>query len=128
MVGAETANHLANHGKNVTIVEMLPTIAVDEQPVARLHLMQALAARNVVMDTGTAVKEIVESGILTVNGKESTIPADTIVLAVGAVSVNELTQSLQGKPYRVVTVGDAKEVRKVHQAVLEGFAAGLGID
>ena len=27
MVGAETANHLANHGKAVTLVEMLPDIA-----------------------------------------------------------------------------------------------------
>lgn len=128
MVGAETANHLANHGKNVTIVEMLPTIATDEQPSARLHLLHALEERHVVVDTSTAVKEVVDTGILAVNGKESLISADTVVLAVGATPVNALVEKLQGKPYRVVTVGDAKAVRKVMAAVTEGFFAGLEID
>lgn len=128
MVGAETANHLANHGKVVTVVEMLPGIATDEQPVPRMHLLRSLEARHVAIDTSTRVKEVLDTGIVTANGKESVIDADTIVLATGAHSVNALAEALIDKPYQVVTVGDAKSVRKVLEAIAEGFSAGLMLD
>ncbi|MBN2080443.1 MAG: FAD-dependent oxidoreductase, partial [Spirochaetes bacterium] len=45
MIGAETANHLAHHGKRVTIVEMLPAVAQDEQEYVRLFLLKELAEK-----------------------------------------------------------------------------------
>ena len=72
-------------------------------------------------------RQVLDTGIVAVNGKESLISADTVVLAVGATPVNELVEKLRGKPYQVVTVGDAKAVRKVMAAVTEGFFAGLEI-
>jgi NADPH-dependent 2,4-dienoyl-CoA reductase/sulfur reductase-like enzyme len=127
MVGSETADHLANHGKEVTILEQLPEIAKDEQDSVRYFLLKDLKENNVAIYTNTPVKEIVDDGVIVDrNGKEEKIsPTDTIVLAVGVKPVNELVNKLEGKVNKLITVGDALEVRKALEAIEEGYKAGL---
>ncbi|MDI3534838.1 MAG: hypothetical protein PWQ82_1203 [Thermosediminibacterales bacterium] len=127
MVGSETADHLANHGKEVTILEQLPEIAKDVQDSVRYFLLKDLKENNVDIYTNTPVKEIVDDGVIVDrNGKEEKIgPADTIVLAVGVKPVNELVNKLEGKVNKLITVGDALEVRKALEAIEEGYKAGL---
>jgi pyruvate/2-oxoglutarate dehydrogenase complex dihydrolipoamide dehydrogenase (E3) component len=127
LVGAETANHLANHGKAVTLVEVLPEIATDEQATPRMFLLQALQAGNVKILTETAVKEILDDGVVVVTGgKEEVIKADSVVLAVGTEPDNKLESILEGKG-KVVAIGDAVKVRKVLEAVAEGYEAGMQV-
>jgi len=129
MIGAETAHHLAHHGRKVTIVEILPDVAQDEQDYVRRFLLNGLAEKGVtiyVHATVTAVKD----GTLVIerDGKRETIgPFDTVVTAVGLKPSNELQSRLEGKVGRVVTVGDAAGVRKALEAVAEGYRAGLAI-
>lgn len=129
MVGAETAQHLANHGKEVSIVEALSEIAVDEEREIRNMLLQDLRERNVRIYVNSVVKEILEDGVLAlVNGKEEIIgPVDTVVFAMGLRSENELSARLENQVEKVITVGDAVEVRKALEAIKEGFRAGLEI-
>ncbi|MCR4432289.1 MAG: FAD-dependent oxidoreductase [Tepidanaerobacteraceae bacterium] len=129
MIGSETANHLANHGKEVIIVEMLPQIAKDEEANVRMYLMKDLEEKKVVVYTNTIVKEIDDDGIkVERNGKTEKIgPADTIVLAVGVKPVNNLAEQLQNKVEKIITVGDAFEVRKALEAIEEGYKAGLEV-
>jgi NADPH-dependent 2,4-dienoyl-CoA reductase/sulfur reductase-like enzyme len=129
MVGTETADHFANHGKEVTIVEMLPEIATDEEAAVRLFLMRDLEKNKVKVYVNSPVKEITDDGVIvTREGREERVgPADTIILAIGAKSVNELESELSGKVERLIVVGDALKPRKALEAVEEGYKAGLAV-
>lgn len=128
-VGAETANHLAQHNRKVTIVEILPEIAVQEVgPVLRV-LLRDLASKNVQIYVNTKVLEITEEGLKVCgNGKEEiSLAADTIVIATGSKSVNDLAEKLQGKVKNLVMIGDAAKVGTAEEAILEGYQAGLEV-
>ncbi|MDP2728138.1 MAG: FAD-dependent oxidoreductase, partial [Dehalococcoidia bacterium] len=85
LVGVGVAEWLAAQGKTVTIVEMLKRIALDAPPFDRLGLLQRLGEHKVRMLASTSA-ESAEDGALVVSregGVQETIPADTIVIAVG---------------------------------------------
>lgn len=129
MIGAETAHHLAHHGKEVTVVEMLPDVAQDEQEYVRLFLLNGLAEQGVTVYVQATVIAVTDDGIIIErDGKSETIgPFDTVVTAVGLKSSNELRSRLEGKVDRLLTIGDAAGVRKALEAVAEGYRAGLEI-
>lgn len=128
MVGAETANHLANHGKEVTIVEQLAEIASDETVVVKESLMESLRQGNVAMYPGATVREIFDSSviIITSNGEEKRA-IDTVVLACGSTSDNSLVSKLNGEMTKTIVVGDALSVRNALEAAEEGYRAGLEV-
>lgn len=127
-VGAEVANHLANHGKSVVLVEALPEIAKDEQGIPRMYLLKALETGNVEVLTEATVREISDDGVLVVkSGKEKFINADTVISAVGSTSENRIISQLEGKSYKVITIGDAVNVRNALEAISEGYEAGMRV-
>jgi len=126
MVGAETANHLANHGKSVTLVEMLPDIATEIQNINRSALLQDLEKGKVRILVETTVKEVLTDGVLVIKGCDTeSIGADTVVAASGSRPDGGLEAKLAGKPYKVVSIGDAVKVGKVIDAIEAGFLAGM---
>ncbi len=129
MVGSETANHLANHGKEVTLVEMLPEIAADVNVRSRPFLLKDLAEQNVKIYVNATVKEVLGDGLrIERGGREEKIgPFDTVILAVGVESCNELRSKLEGKVARLITIGDALDPRKALEAIAEGYQAGLDV-
>lgn len=123
-VGCETALYLASLGKQVTIVEMLPTIAGDEEFTRRIFLMKAIKENNIEYFTDAKVKGINIDCVQceTVQQKNIEIEAATVVLALGMESNNALAKELEGKvPVKVV--GDAAEARDALEAIREGFLA-----
>lgn len=122
MVGCETAEFLAQRGKDVTIIEMLDDIALDIGMFTRPFLMERLDKWGVKAITGALVKEITDDGVVVEKeGKKETISGiDTVVLAMGAKPVNELVEQLKGKVAEVYTIGDASEPRMVVDAISEG--------
>lgn len=125
-IGCETAIYLASLGKKVTIVEMLPTIAGDEEFTRRIFLMKAIKENNIEYFTGAKVKGINIDCVQceTVQQKLIEIEAETVVLALGMESNNTLAKELEGKvPIKVV--GDAVEVRDALDAIREGFLAAV---
>ena len=128
MVGAETAYHLASLGKTVTIVEQLAEIAQDVEAIPKEVLLKGLEKEKVKIYVNTTVKEVLYNGILVSrDGREEIIPANTVIMAVGSIPENKLTHQLEGKPYQIMTIGDALQVRRVLEAVDEGFNAGRKI-
>lgn len=143
LVGCETALDLARAGKEVTIVEMLDELAADLNLVNRFALLSLLREAGAGALTGHRVTGVTQSGVkaeaaaerggagATSEGggrkasKETLIPADTVVLALGAEPERELARSLRGRHARVVTVGDCVRPRRVGDAIREGFVAGL---
>ncbi len=129
MVGAETASHLVNHGKDVTIVEMLSEIAMDEDPRTRYFLLKELAEKKVHTYVNSVVKEGINDHLVIMREgqKEKIGPFDTVVLAVGVKPCNDLRTKIEGKVDRLITIGDAVSSRKALDAVKEGYLAGLEI-
>lgn len=126
MVGAETASHLANHGKEVSIVEQLPEIALDEQFVVRDFLLKDLEEKNVKTYVNSTVRQIHDDKVIIVkDGREEVRHVDSVVWAVGAQSEDGLTLRLKETSFKIVTVGDALEVRNALEAVEEGYKAGF---
>lgn len=125
LIGCETADFLSQlRGRKVTIVEMLHEIATDCVEGPRHFLMQRLEKQNVTIITGATVKEIEADGvILARDGSEEKLSRfDSIVLAVGTKSKNELFESLR-KAQRIkeiYIIGDANEPRKAIDAIAEG--------
>lgn len=128
MVGCETAVYLASLGKQVTIVEMLPTLASDEESSRRTFLMKAIAEKQITTFTNSKIKEMGDYYVQFENPEGiSSIETETIVLALGTESNNALASELRGKvPIKVI--GDAVKPRKALEAIREGFLAAVKID
>jgi len=118
-VGAELAWFLAEQGKKVTIVEMTYGVANDMNMFSRFYLVDKLAELGIEILTNTTAKEITGKGVVTVdiNGNKQVIEADTVVLAVGFSSNNELGEKLRGKIPEVYTIGDCMELGKIWGAI-----------
>lgn len=87
LVGAETAEYLANKGHEVTIVEMMEKIAAQESQTVLPLMMKDFAEHNVQQLTNTKVASISNNTVKAVNTKDNTeieIKADTIVAALGS--------------------------------------------
>jgi 2,4-dienoyl-CoA reductase-like NADH-dependent reductase (Old Yellow Enzyme family)/thioredoxin reductase len=122
LVGVETALFLWRKGKKVVLIEMLDEIAQDAGPLNRALLKEELKETEIEVKCKTKLMRIDQKGI-TVQGEagEYEIPAETVVLAVGARSNNALLQKLEGKVPEVYSVGDCVSPRKMIDAIREGF-------
>jgi len=114
--------------KEVILVEMVDKIGEDIGRSTRWVMMQDAERAGIRMMTAAKVLEITETGLQveTADGVEE-IPADTVVLAVGARSYHPLKETLerQGIPFQVV--GDARSPAKAFDAIHQGFAAGRSV-
>lgn len=126
LVGCDTALSLAQEGKKVTIVEMLPDVAYDLNMVSRAALLSMLAEKGVIILTNMAIREFTAEGLIATDkeGKEQTLKADTIVLALGAKSESKLAEYLKDRVSELYVVGDCVSPRKIGEAMHEGFVAG----
>jgi 2,4-dienoyl-CoA reductase-like NADH-dependent reductase (Old Yellow Enzyme family)/thioredoxin reductase len=129
MIGSETASYLANQGKTVTIVEILPKVAADAVPAVRYFLLKNLKEKKVCIHVNATVREILDKGlILEKDGHLTKLePFDSIVLAAGVTSCNELSTKLQNLIPQLITIGDALKVRKALDAIAEGYMVGLDV-
>jgi len=129
LVGCETAHYLAERGKKVTIVEMLEELATDVGVCRKPFLFHGLSEGGVEILTSTRVKAISDGGLIaeTQSNERNIGVFDTIVLALGARSVKELTEQLNRKVREVYVIGDAAEPRKAIDAIAEGSLIGREI-
>ncbi|NQT48200.1 MAG: FAD-dependent oxidoreductase, partial [Chloroflexi bacterium] len=136
MVGLEVADYLADLGDNpivgrmeVTVVEMLDKVGMDMAPEGRTLLMERLRQREAKILTSTTVKEILEDGVVAVrDGEEVAIRGmDLVIVAMGAKSVDVLSDKIRDKVAEVYVIGDAKQPRKAVEAIAEGAEVGRQI-
>jgi 2,4-dienoyl-CoA reductase (NADPH2) len=114
--------------KDIVVVEMIDKIGRDIGRSTRWGMVQDLSRFGVRTATGAKALEITETGVLA-ESPDGTVelPADTVVMAAGAVSYNPLQELLRAKeiPFRVV--GDAGQIGRAFDAVHQGAAAGREI-
>ncbi len=114
--------------KEIIIVEMLEAIGRDIGKSTRWVALKELSRAGVKMLTKTTAREIKEDGVKVESEAEGEylIPADTVITAVGYKPSNELFEKLKEKMgEKVHIIGDAKKVRKLQDAIHEGFKIAL---
>jgi len=125
----QTAFSLTSKGsREVTIVEMLPRIGQDFGKGNRWVFMGDIKRMGIKTITKAEVKEITPEGVkIRIGEQEQFIPADTVVLAVGAKSNNRLYQEIKDKVPEVYLIGDAQKPRKTLDAIHEAFEVACRI-
>lgn len=131
LVGCELALSLAIEGKKVTIVEALPQVATGEPILSRMGILNLLTKAKVNILTGTPVIDIYKDGVDTTDslGRRTTLKADTIILSVGRRSRidKDLLESSKSVSKEVYVIGDAKQPRRIMDAIKEGFWTAINI-
>ncbi len=129
MVGCETGHYLAEQGRTVTIIEILKRLANDMFFMARRRLVNSLRNRKVTLLTSATCEEVKEGFVQvnTADGKQETIPADTVIIAVGYKANNHLYKALEGKVPEIYCIGNSSEPRRILEATSEGYRTGLAI-
>jgi 2,4-dienoyl-CoA reductase-like NADH-dependent reductase (Old Yellow Enzyme family)/thioredoxin reductase len=128
-MGCEIAAHLAASGKKVTLVEMLGDLATDMEMRARLALLQLLKERGVKILTHWKLEKIDNGYVLLVgrDWKREEVATDSVILALGLSSNQELVKPLRESFSELYVIGDCLEPRKIYQAIHEGAFAGRAI-
>lgn len=124
LVGSETAEFLADKGREVTVVELRDGIALDMEYKTRQMLMPKLAALGVVCLTETEVLEIGCNGNVKVKTpylEKELSGFDTVVVALGYRPDAALCADLAAADIDFVQVGDCKKVGKIINGVWEAF-------
>ena len=113
-IGIEVAIWLAEQGKEVSLVTQagLGENGNKLETFTFKTLVRRLIELGIPLYVNTAVLEITESSVVTGWGEEVfSLPADTVILAVGAQSDNKLAQELKGLVPEVYTIGDCVSPR-----------------
>jgi len=129
LVGCETAEFLAERGKQVTVMRRGPEMALGVGPSLRAFFLERLRQKGVTLLPGVSYHQVTAGGIVvtTKEGERKTIAADTIVLAAGSLPEQGLYQELKDKVAEVYRVGDCLKPRTIRDAIAEGFSVGLAI-
>jgi len=130
LIGMETADFLAEQGKKVSIVT-LHRLGVNGRKLnddIYRTMRDRLIARSIPVYPDCPVVEINSDGAwANDNGNIMLLKADTVVLAVGAVSERGLTDQLKDIAPEIYTIGDCVEPRDALAAIRDGAEVGRKI-
>jgi 2,4-dienoyl-CoA reductase-like NADH-dependent reductase (Old Yellow Enzyme family)/thioredoxin reductase len=127
--GLDTALYLAKQGKKVTIVEAMSEVGVEMETTTQMSFFRKpgglIDKYKITMMTKSPVVEVKDNGVVVVDafGCRRVVEGDTVICAVGRESVldSELMQGME----EAYVIGDAREPRKIIDAIHEGFTAAL---
>jgi 2,4-dienoyl-CoA reductase (NADPH2) len=113
---------LTNGSKQVTIVEMAKEIGRDIGPSTRWSMISALKKLGVTMKSHTKVTGVAKNRIAA-EGPDGNcfFEADTMVLAMGSISNNELFRALEKEVKNILLVGDAREPGNIQAAIRDAY-------
>lgn len=123
LVGLETADYLAEQGKDVIIFEMMDTIASDTGNANRIYFEDRFSEKNVEIILDAEVTGIDEDGIVYVqrDWTRKLISVDTVVLATGVVANDALLKAMGAKgTVEYFAIGDCAGTRNAMDAIYEG--------
>ena len=130
LVGLEVADYLFEQGRDVILLEMLPTTPPDIGNANRIYFENKFAENGIEIHFGAEVERIDEDGIVyTQKGWVKKLMAiDTVVLATGAVAENSLEKIIRNeKRFSLFVVGDCVKARNAMEAIYEGSKIGREI-
>ena len=125
LVGAETAEYLANKGLDVTIVEMMDKIAAQESETVLPLMQEDFAKHGVKQLVNTRVSEIKDNVIYATNTTDETaveLNADVIVNALGS-KKNLFDDSKLTVPFTYVGDCSGERTADIASAIRTGYKA-----
>ena len=142
MVGAETAEFLAEQGHEVSVIEMRDAIGPDVIHEHRVFLMEAFEKYGIEQITSAAVSEIFPDGVSYKNAADKSDETlyeargfDTVVLSMGFSSrythregaevVYDFADEIRAIVPEVHVVGDATRARRALDATKEAYDAAM---
>ena len=125
-IGCETAELLKKQGKNVAILEMTDTLAGNTGKTNQTILLSHLKGHGVKLFTESAVQKITKNAVVYKNkdGKEKSLPADTVVMSVGNKPNTALYDSLKDEVKEIYNIGDSNGGGIIPNAVYDGYTVG----
>lgn len=132
IIDLPTALEKSSRGhRNVTILEMKRRVAGGFGISTRWVMEREMEGAGIKAVTTVKVKEVKEepeSGVLyEKDGRETFIPAETVIIATGYISDDSLHKHLNGLVPEIYTIGDCVQVRTAMEAIHEGFKIGLTV-
>lgn len=133
LVGCEVALDLAQHGKEVTVVEKMDEIlspVTSMIPVMnRMMLIDLLEHYKVNVITGYGISEVNDEGaVIQADGKdEKTLPADTVVMSVGFRPNPSMASELQGSGIEIYEIGDGRKVGTIMSSIWDAYEVARSI-
>jgi 2,4-dienoyl-CoA reductase-like NADH-dependent reductase (Old Yellow Enzyme family)/thioredoxin reductase len=122
LVGSETALGLAKEGMNVTILEMLPDIVMQDEPISQTAIKGELAAADAKIITSAKVTKIHPDSVeYEREGREEKVPADTIIAALGLKARKGIVDELKDVCPETYVIGDAVRGRKLYNCMHEAW-------
>ncbi len=114
--------------REVSIVEMRSALCLDLDGVNKYYLKKILKEFEVDAYVDTKVIEILDDGVVVENSQgQFTLPAETVVLALGYKPNNGLTEELKEIHENVITIGGALKTGNALVAIKEGFDVGINL-
>jgi 2,4-dienoyl-CoA reductase-like NADH-dependent reductase (Old Yellow Enzyme family)/NADPH-dependent 2,4-dienoyl-CoA reductase/sulfur reductase-like enzyme len=122
--GVESALDLAEKGKDITIVDMLPLpLWADVLPMNYGVRMELLAVKGVKLVPEVSVKGLTDKGIIlrSKDGKESIVEADTVIVAAGYKPNNDMVEALCNIVPATYVIGDAAKTGDIYNATHSAY-------
>lgn len=125
LVGAEAALDLGMEGKAVTILEMLPEIVMQDEPLSKISLLKHLDAAGVKCMTSCRAVSIEEGRVIYENaqGERGWIAADTVISATGLKADESLSAPFERCVPKVFKIGDARQAKKIFECFHQAWQA-----
>jgi NADPH-dependent 2,4-dienoyl-CoA reductase/sulfur reductase-like enzyme len=129
MIGCELARYLVQKGQKVTLVEILPELAMDCFYMVRKLLLERVKKEGISAYTGVKEEKITDEGVEIVDsgGNRVLLGADLIILSAGSVPNSAASRAFQGIATEFYEAGDCREASKILEAIHGGYEAARNL-
>jgi 2-enoate reductase len=131
-VGCEISLWLAQQGMGVTVVEKLNDLLIGGRPIPwmnRVMLLDLLKFHKVDVMTNFSLLEVINKGAVVIDNdsRRETLPADTIIIAVGLEPQQGIYRLLHGNLTNLYLIGDAREAKNIMNAIWNAYEVARAI-
>lgn len=129
LVGLELAEFLHDRGREVSVIEPGPRLGKGLLLVRRMRLVAELKEHGVGLHAGATGIAIGTDGVTFTNaeGVPNLVPADHVIVAMGAHGDISLAERLKAEGFTVETVGDCVDVTYIEGAIRGGARAARAL-
>jgi 2,4-dienoyl-CoA reductase (NADPH2) len=121
LVGIELAEFLSDRDRTVTVLERGQKLAVEMALPRRWRALYELREGGVTMLTAVRVEEITDGAVvyLTADEERQSTPADSVIIASGAIANHELAEELAGAVSKLHVLGDCGGIGYIEGALMD---------
>jgi len=131
LTGLETAATFAARKNKVTVIDMLPEPNYESLPVDHLLAIGYAKGSRVDVRMSHKLLAVEDAAVVsenTLTNESVNIPADMVVISMGARPNDSLYEEIRDKFERVIKIGDSSSVGKIMNAVQSGFDTAVNLE